>query len=263
MTDIPEVLSSIVLAQADSASASGASAEITSVLDFVIKGGVIMIPIGICSLIAMAVLVERLISLRRSRVIPPGFLAGLKQRLGGSGRDVPEALAYCHQNDSPVAKVFAAGIRKLGEPVEVVERHIQEAGQRQVLKLGKYLRVLSVIAGVSPLLGLLGTIFGMIAAFQTVATTAEALGKTELLAAGIYEAMITTAAGLIVAIPALIFYHWLSARVQKLVMDIDEMVVDFIEELPTGASHRIVEVKQPTSAPADRPRSESLEGARA
>jgi len=84
-------------------------------------------------------------------------------------------------------------------------------------------------------MGLLGTIFGMIRAFQTVATSGEALGKTELLAEGIYEAMITTAAGLIVAIPALVCYHWLSAKVQGLVMDIDEMTVEFIEDLADGA----------------------------
>ena len=198
------------------------------------EGGPMMIPIGLCSLIALTVIVERFVSLRRVKVIPKTFLPGLKKELNGDVRHPAAAIEYCRRDGSPVANVFAAGLRRISGPIEVLERHIQEAGQREVLKLRKYLRVLSVIAAVSPLMGLLGTIFGMISAFQTVATSADALGKTEMLAGGIYEAMITTAAGLVVAIPALIFYHWLSAKVQKLVMDIDEMTVDFVEELANG-----------------------------
>ena len=129
-----------------------------------------------------------------------------------------------------MANVFEAGIKKLKAPVEVLEKHIQDAGQREVLKLRKNVRALSVIASISPLLGLLGTIFGMIMAFQTVAMSADALGKTELLAEGIYMAMITTAAGLSVAIPVLIMYHWISAKIERLVMEIDQMTVEFIEE---------------------------------
>lgn len=208
---------------------ASAAVQVQSVWDFVLKGGPIMIPIGLCSLVMLAVVAERLIILRRRRVIPPSFLPGLKKTLDHGDRD--SALAYCLKHRSPVANVFAAGIKKLGTSAELIEKHIVEAGQRQVLKLRKNLRVLSVIASVSPLLGLLGTIFGMIKAFETVASTPEALGRTGLLATGIYEAMITTAAGLIVAIPSLVFYHWLSAKVEKLVMDIDHMTVDFIDEI--------------------------------
>lgn len=206
------------------------SVQVQSVWDFVQKGGLMMIPIGICSLIALTVIVERLISLRRSKVIPATFRPGLLRLLQADPDDTARALAYCRKDGSPVANVFAAGIKKLDCPSEVVEKHIQEAGEREVLKLRKYLRSLSVIASVAPLLGLLGTIFGMITAFQTVAISAEALGKTELLAEGIYAAMITTAAGLSVAIPVLVCYHWLSARIDRLVMDIDGMSVDFVEE---------------------------------
>jgi biopolymer transport protein ExbB len=213
---------------------SPSSADINSVWDFVIKGGPVMIPIGICSLVALAVMIERLISLRRSHVIPRSFLPGLRSAFESSARN---AMEFCKSRPSAVANVFAAGIRRLGEPVEVVERHVQEAGEREALKLRKNLRVLSVIGSTAPLLGLLGTITGMITAFQTVAASGEALGRTELLAKGIYEAMITTAAGLIVAIPVLICYHWLSAKIENLVMEIDRMTVDFIEQYarPTRA----------------------------
>ena len=228
----------LVLAQttpgAVESASSGASVELESVWDFVVKGGVMMIPIGICSIIAFAVVVERLVTLRRARVIPKSFMPGLTEALGNGDDDAARAMDYCREDGSAVANVFAAGIRRLGGPIDVIERHIQDAGQREAFKLRKYLRVLSLIAAVTPLMGLLGTIFGMISAFQTVAVSGDALGKTELLAEGIYEAMITTAAGLIVAIPVLICYHWLAAKIQKLVMDIDEMSVEFVEALAAG-----------------------------
>lgn len=229
MTSLHEMILIATAAAPGGAADAAASVKVESVWDFVVKGGPMMIPIGICSFIALAVFAERLVSLRRRNVIPPKFLPGLKKKLSnGDGREA--ALKYCQSHPSPIANVFTAGIKRLDSPVEVMEKHIVEAGEREVIKMRRFLRVLQVIAAVTPLMGLLGTIFGMIRAFQTVAESAEALGKTELLAGGIYEAMITTAAGLIVAIPVLIFYHWISSRIDRLVMDIDQMTVDFLEE---------------------------------
>ncbi len=206
------------------------SVKVESVWDFLIKGGPLMIPIGLCSLIALAVFVERLVSLRRGRIIPSDFLPGLKALLRNGDEDRAKALKSCRDNGSPIANIVAAGIKRLDEPVERMEKNIDEAGQREVMGLRRNLRVLSVIAAVAPLLGLLGTIFGMIEAFQTVATSGEALGKTELLAKGIYEAMITTAAGLSLAIPVLVFYHVVSAQIDRIVTEMDRMTVDFMEE---------------------------------
>jgi len=245
-------LAGIILAQAadgagqtpGAAEGLAASVQVTSVWDFVIKGGVMMIPIGLCSIVALTVVVERLATLRRRRVIPPTFLVGLKEQFARHPDEPGKAVEYCRRNASPVANIFAAGLRRRSRPLEVIERHIQDAGQREVIRLRKYLRVLSVIAAVTPLMGLLGTIFGMIRAFQTVATSADALGKTELLAEGIYEAMITTAAGLIVAIPTLICYHWLAAKVQSLVMDMDLMTVEFVEDLDIAMNGDAAEVSR-------------------
>jgi len=174
-----------LLGQANPDGAAGgttpSAATVHSVWDFVVKGGPMMIPIGLCSLVALAVVIERLIVLRRRNVIPPKFLPELKKSLGDNGDNRDDALELCQKNGSPIANVLAAGIKRLGESVELLERHIQEAGQREVLKLRKYLRLLSVVASIAPLMGLLGTIFGMIIAFQTVATSGEALGKAELL----------------------------------------------------------------------------------
>lgn len=217
-----------LLAQGAAAGGPAASVPVQSIWDFMVKGGPVMVPIGLCSLVALAVLIERGVSLRRGRLIPAGFAAGLKGL--AARRAAPgEALAYCGSSDSPLARVVSAGLRRVGEPLERVEKQIEEAGQREVLKLRKHLRVLAVIGSVSTLLGLLGTIMGMINAFQTVAASGEALGRTELLAKGIYEALITTAAGLIVAIPVIIAYHWIAARIDGVVAEIDRQTLEFVE----------------------------------
>jgi biopolymer transport protein ExbB len=227
------LLTTAVLGQAAPAATGGeenAAVAVQSVWDFIVKGGPMMVPIGLCSLVALTVAVERLVSLRRRQVIPPEFLPTVRRLLDNddSGRD--DALDYCRDNGSSIANIFAAGIKRLGQPVEVIEKYIEDAGQREVVKLRKYLRLFSVIAAISPLLGLLGTIFGMIDAFQTVAASGAALGRTELLAKGIYQAMITTAAGLMVAIPVLVAYHGLSAKIDRLVGEIDMRTVDFVDE---------------------------------
>lgn len=229
-----------LLAQTQPA-ADPSAVAVQSFWDFILKGGVMMIPIGLCSLVALAVIVERSVTLRRPKVIPPAFLDRIKQALRAGGRK--QALGECESDGSPIARIFAAAIRRMGEPIGVLERHVEQAGQRVVFRMRKYLRVLSVIAAVTPLLGLLGTIFGMIRAFQTVATSAEALGRTEMLARGIYEAMITTAAGLSVAIPVLIGYHWVSAKIERLVVEMDMMVVDLVEDAvhPTATKEEATE----------------------
>ncbi len=235
-----------LLAQVDTS-----AVQVNSIWDFVVKGGPMMIPIGICSLIALTVFVERVISLRRKNIIPPGFLDGLKKVLADGSNGRSKALDYCKLNKSPVAAVFTTGIKRLSEPLDVLERHIQESGQREIYKMRKFMRVLSVIASITPLMGLLGTIFGMIKAFSTVAASADALGRTETLAGGIYEAMITTAAGLMVAIPVPIAYNYVSARIERMVADIDEMTVDFIEEYAMGGSSG---ASRATATPAEEPR---------
>ncbi len=198
---------------------TAAGATVQSVWDFIVKGGPVMIPIGLCSLVAVTVLVERLIALRRPRITPPA----LRKEISAT-RSTDRLQRTAENDGSPLGRLVTIGCTVSGRPVDEVERRLREAGEREVIGLRKRLRVLSVIAAVAPLLGLLGTIFGMIEAFQTVAVSGEALGKTEMLAGGIYEAMITTAAGLIVAIPVLIFYHWISAVVDQRALDLDEAV---------------------------------------
>lgn len=232
---------SLTLAQAGGAPATqGAPAHaglVSTVWDLTIKGGPVMIPIAICSLVALALVVERLLSLKREKVMPTAFVTGVRPALS---RGQSAALEFCRSHPSPIARVLEAGIRRWDRPLEHVEKHITEAGLRETTLLRKNFRGLVVITAVSPLLGLLGTVFGMITAFRTVAASADALGRTELLAAGIYEAMVTTAAGLIVAIPTLLTYHALAAKVDRLVFDMDAACIDLIEahdESSGSASH--------------------------
>ena len=219
------MLSGVIFAQASGTEGVG----VDSVLDFIRKGGIMMIPIGVCSLLVVAVVAERLMVLRRSRVIPRSFESGLDDLMPGGGAQRQDALDFCRAHDSPASRLVSAGIAKLGHKPEVIEKHLGAAGEHEVYLLRRRLRALVVVTAVAPLLGLTGTILGMIKAFQTVALSGEALGKAELLAQGIYEAMITTAAGLIVAMPTLVLYHWLAGKVERLTRELDRLAVAFIE----------------------------------
>lgn len=191
-----------------------------NLLQVIRDGGPLMIPIGVCSFVLFMFAFERFISLRRGRVIPRPFVRRFLQQLRDGQLDRDEALQLCEKNRSPVAEVFAAAVRKWGRPSVEVEQAILDSGERVTNGLRKYLRVLNGVSTISPLLGLLGTVVGMIRAFNAIAT-ADAMGRPEMLAAGISQALLTTAAGLSVAIPALIVYLYFVGRVDQLIMDID------------------------------------------
>lgn len=186
------------------------------------SGGVLMIPLGVCSLLLLAFVFERIVSLRKRRIIPKPFVTRFLEQMRDGELDRNEALALCDENGSPVSQVFAGAVRKWGCPSVEVEQAIIDAGERVTNGLRRYLRVLNGIATISPLLGLLGTVVGMIRAFNAIATS-SAMGRPELLATGISEALLTTAAGLSVAIPALFFYLFFVSRVDRLIIDIDAL----------------------------------------
>ena len=185
-------------------------------------GGPLMIPIAVCSLILVALIFERTISLRRGRVIPKPFVTRFLQQIRSGELEHDQALELCEKNGSPVSEVFAGAVRKWGRPAVEVEQAIIDAGERATNGLRRYLRVFNGVATVTPLLGLLGTVVGMIRAFNAIATS-DAMGRPELLANGISQALLTTAAGLSVAIPALICYMFFVSRVDRLIIDIDAL----------------------------------------
>jgi biopolymer transport protein ExbB len=185
-------------------------------------GGALMLPIGFCSFVLMVFVFERAISLRRGRVIPRPFVRRFLEQLQERRLDREKALRLCEENRSPVAEVFGAAVKKWGRPSVEVEQAIIDTGERVTNGLRRYLRLFNGISTISPLLGLLGTVLGMIRAFNAIAT-ADAMGRPELLAAGISQALLTTAAGLSVAIPALIAYLFFVGRVDRLIIEIDAL----------------------------------------
>ena len=201
-----------------------------SLLAVLREGGLLMIPIGLCSFVLLVFVFERAISLRRGRVIPRPFVRRFLEQLREGKLSRDEALKLCEENRSPVAEVFGAAVRKWGRPSVEVEQSIIDAGERVTNGLRRYVRLFNGVSTISPLLGLLGTVLGMIGAFNAI-VTAGAMGRPELLAGGISQALLTTAAGLSVAIPALIAYLYFVSRVDQLIIAIDalgQQVVDLI-----------------------------------
>lgn len=203
-------------------------------------GGILMIPIGFCSILTTVFVFERLLALRKGRVVPKPFIKRFLHQLIEGQLDRERALTLCLENGSPTAEVFAAAVRKWGKPAVEVEQAVLDEGERTVNSLRRYLRVFNGVSTISPLLGLLGTVFGMIRAFNDIAGS-QAMGRPELLAAGISEALITTAAGLTVAIPALSLYLFFVSRVDQLIIEIDALGQEIVrlvsaeglEDMPT------------------------------
>jgi biopolymer transport protein ExbB len=204
-----------------------------------------LIPFALATLIALWFGTERLVVLRRGRVIPKPFVERFLKHLEDGTLRKSEALDVCDENGSPVAMVFAHGVRKWGKPSVEVEQAIIDGGERQVAQLRTHLRVINGVATVTPLLGLLGTVWGMFEAFNDIAA-AGSMGNTTVLASGIALALLTTAAGLVIAIPSLIVYMYLSGRVDSLVMDMDELAQNIVHSISAEA---LGEKKSPRPAP--------------
>jgi biopolymer transport protein ExbB len=196
-----------------------------------VQGGPVMYPIVLGSIVALALFMERLWALRRDRVLPSGFRSRLRA-LVKSGK-VSEAEVLCQENQSPLANVVAAGLRRAGAPREQVKESIMEVGRREVVYLEKHVDLLGTIAAVEPLLGLLGTVTGLIRAFQQVQAHSARGGAVNpgVLAGGIWEALITTAGGLMIGIPAYIAYRYLQARVDHVVVEIEEESLEMADLL--------------------------------
>ena len=213
-------------------------------------------PFLIASLIALWFGVERLVVLRASRVIPEGFVNRFLNLIDSGRLSGREAQEMCEENGSPVAEVFRHAVKKAGRPAMEVEQAVIDGGARQVSHLRKHLRILNAVATVSPLMGLLGTVIGMIRAFARIADGAGAMGDADQLAAGIVTALLTTALGLTVAIPSLVLYFYLSGRVESLVMRMDELAERIVEAVAMEEEEHAAPSAEPptgTHRPADRP----------
>ncbi len=202
------------------------------ILHLLVRGGYLMIPIGFMSILVVACALERALGLRRSKVLP----ALLLQQLGALGAR-PEGfdprLAYrlCQLYPSAASNVIRSVLLKVGRPQTEVEQALRDAEEREASRLYSNVRWLSLAAGVTPLLGLLGTVWGMIQAFFVTANLPLGVNRAEVLADGIYVALVTTFAGLSVAIPAAVMAHLFEGRIQKLFRELDEVMLGILPQL--------------------------------
>ncbi|NOX65237.1 MAG: MotA/TolQ/ExbB proton channel family protein [Chlorobi bacterium] len=202
-----------------------------SLLSIVLKGGWIMLFIFIASIIAVTIIVDRILVIRKSKSNIPQFLVKIRGLL--KKKDIDGALNYCMEERTPAANIVKKGLKKYHFGHERVKEAIESAGKQEITKLEKGLAVLATISGVAPLLGFLGTVTGMISAFMRIEDLQGAANPSDL-AGGIWEALLTTAFGLAVGIIAYTFYNYLVNSINKLVLDMEIVsndVVDIIEEV--------------------------------
>ncbi len=193
------------------------------------RGGPVMYTLALCSLTALAVFLERLWGLRRNRVLPQTFVSRVNDLI--DAKDSDTSLKVCKDYAfAPVARIAEAGIREMNEPAEIIRFVVTEAGSREAANLDRNQRVLATAAYIAPLLGLLGTVSGMIKAFDSISRHA-AMGDPSLVAAGISEALITTAAGLLVAIPVVIMYNVIRSKAARRSLELEQVAVAIIRRL--------------------------------
>lgn len=198
-----------------------------SAFQLFIKGGFFMYPLAACSIIAVAIICERFMALRRSRIIPPAFMAGLNGIYRERSSDREAAMMYCKAHDAPLSRIVSAGIKRLPRGVEAMERAMEESANDEAVKLRANMRFLYAIGSVATLLGLIGTISGMIKAFQVAAV--GGIGRVEQLSTGIYEAMVNTFGGLAVAIIVTAFYYFLLGRIERRTVEINAELEQFAD----------------------------------
>lgn len=191
------------------------------------KGGVLMYPIFFLSVLALAVFLERLVTLRTSRFVPRDFLSNIKQTIGA--KDIPGAIEMCKTNPSALAKVCGDILTNLDLPLQRLMEAAEESGRYHAGRLTKFLPTLQAIASIAPLLGLLGTVLGMIKTFIVIGE--HGVGNAQALAGGISEALLTTAAGLSVAIPTVVFYYIIRHRSERVTTELERSVSDIINQI--------------------------------
>ncbi len=190
-----------------------------------------MVPIGLASILALAAFIERVVALRRARIVPRAFgrqvVELLRQQRYG------DALARCRQDDTAAARVVETALDSRGRPRAAMKERLEEVGRRESADLERMTAVLGTVAAIAPLLGLLGTVWGMILTFEVIQE--QGVGVVSSLAGGISQALITTMAGLSVGIPALIAHRWVLARADALVLELEDLALDSLDLLSEEA----------------------------
>ncbi|MBS1542594.1 MAG: MotA/TolQ/ExbB proton channel family protein [Bacteroidetes bacterium] len=217
----------MVIAQIVTSPASS-SDEALSVIDLAVKGGFMMIPILLSSIVAIYIFVERVLTINKANQSPDAFIGRIKELVLKG--DISGAKLICSQFDSPISRMIEKGVSRIGSPLKNIEASIENVAKIELFKLEKNLSILATVSGAAPMMGFLGTVIGMVEAFIAIAQE-EGSVSPKLLSSGIYTAMITTVAGLIVGIMAYLAYNYLVTRVSKVVHKMEYSSIEFIDLL--------------------------------
>ncbi|MCB0735032.1 MAG: MotA/TolQ/ExbB proton channel family protein [Flavobacteriales bacterium] len=204
------------------------SQESLSVLDLALKGGWMLLPIVILSIIAVYLLIERYLTIKKARHYDPVFMARIKDMVKDG--NIKGAQSLCETTNTPVARMLEKGLSRIGKPLDDISVAVQNVGNLEVSKLEKGMPLLATISGAAPMLGFLGTVTGMIKTFYTLAQNAEGIDIGSF-SGGIYEAMVTTVGGLIVGIFAYISYNSLTAMIDKVIYRMEATSMEFLDIL--------------------------------
>ena len=196
-----------------------------SLLDLIMKGGWVMIPIGVLSVIAVYLTIERYITILRASKVDTGFMANIRQLL--LEQKVEAAMMMCRNNNTPIARLLEKGIKRLGKPIKEIESAVENTGKLEIYKLERNLSYLGIIAGIAPMFGFVGTISGVIRIFYNISLADNI--SISLIAGGLYEKMITSAAGLVVGILAHIAFHYLNSMIDRVSFQLESTTVEFID----------------------------------
>ncbi|MFO7900219.1 MAG: MotA/TolQ/ExbB proton channel family protein [Planctomycetota bacterium] len=207
---------------------SESSSIFVSAWDWFEKGGPIMYPIALVSLIGLAFVIERAVALRRKNVIPEDVRQLLDERI--AERDVDGAVTLCDERPCSLGRVVRPALERHAGTVQEMERAAEGAGARELWQMRRNVRPIGVVGTISPLLGLLGTVFGMIGAFQTLSER-QAMGNPSIFASDIYQALLTTFFGLSIAIPMVVCFHWLHGKAEAIISEIEEITSDLLLRL--------------------------------
>lgn len=225
MSILSAVLLQIDTIQASVAAETGASEEL-SLIYLLKEGGILMIPLLLCSVLMVYIFMERLFVIRKAGVVDPNFMARIREQVTDGNLDAAKKLAK--STEGPTARIIDKGLSRIGKPVDLIEKSMENTGKLQVYMLEKNLSVLSTIAGIAPMFGFLGTIAGMIILFYNIQHQGFSI---EHIAGGIYTKMVTSAVGLIIGLLSYVAYNYLNAQINKTVNKMEAASVEFLDIL--------------------------------
>ncbi|NNE71184.1 MAG: MotA/TolQ/ExbB proton channel family protein [Rhodothermales bacterium] len=232
------LLQQVADSTADSTGAVLQTTTESSTLDIILQGGWVLIPIFLLSIVAIVIFVERLRKLRKAGSDPVLVMDRIRDYVRTA--NIEGAKAFCEAQDTPITRILKHGLERLGRPISEIQDAVNASGKHEAFLLEKRTDVLASIAGISPMLGFLGTVTGMIEAFQQIQNLQGNVNPS-VLAGGIWEALISTAAGLVVGILAFFCYNLLLGRIRRLINDMERTATDFIDLLQAPAPTRRIQ----------------------